>query len=80
MVKQKKTKSSKNKETKVKKNKSTKSNVVVANSDTDDDKQIVSKGQNVLKYKSKAKSNAKYISDSDSEDLDELEKELEGKK
>jgi len=78
------TKSSKSKEvkeTKEKKNKSTKSNVVVSNSDTEDDKQIISQGQNVLKYKSKAKSNSKYISDSDEDtDLDELERELKGKK
>ena len=74
-------KSKKVKETKEKKNKSTKSNIVVDNSDTDDDKKIISQGQNVLKYKSKAKSNSKYVSDSDEDtDLDELERELEGKK
>lgn len=75
------TKSSKSKETKEKKNKSTKSNVVVSNSDTEDDKQVISQGQNLSKYKSKAKSNSKYVSDSDADtDLDELERELEGKK
>lgn len=78
------TKSTKNKEVKEiteKKNKSTKSNVVVSNSDTEDDKQIVLKGQNLSKYKSKAKSNSKYVSDSDENtDFDELEKEFEGKK
>lgn len=75
------TKSSKSKKVKEKKNKSTKSNIVVDNSDTDDDKKIISQGQNVLKYKSKAKSNSKYVSDSDEDtDLDELERELEGKK
>lgn len=70
--KKKSTKSTKLSKSKELKNKSTKVNVIVSNSDIEDDKPIVSKGQNVLKYKSKVKSNSKYISDSE-DDLDEFE-------
>ena len=49
-----------------------KANKIIANYDTDDDKPIISRGQNVLKYKSKVKSNSKYVSYS-GDDLDELD-------
>lgn len=66
-------KSKKNKEKKNKSTKSTKSNVVIVNSDSEVEK-VVAKGQNISKYKSKAKTNSKYISESDTdEDKDELE-------
>lgn len=80
------------KDMKEKKNKSTKSKVIVKETKENLDDNLTQtlnfiatksnqvKGQTVSKYKTKTQSNAKYISDSDSEDLDELEKKFESKK
>lgn len=53
---------------------------MIDNSDNDGNKQLILKMPNMLKYKSKSKSNSKYVSDTEDTYLDKLEREFEGNK